>query len=75
MNPEAFEENQKIMKFFFEKVHKMFIYVHIGFIIKLDNSDNRYKKPSASYLEQGSSDGTSQYCRTPDFIIPTISWG
>ena len=69
---------KKIRKFwmvFVEKVHKMFINVHIGFIQSVDNSDNRYKKPSASYLEQGSSKGKSPYCPTPDFLIPTITLG
>ena len=51
----------------------MFIKVHKRFIISGHNSDNRYKKPLASYLEQGSTKRTSPYCRPPDFPI-AISW-
>ena len=51
----------------------MFIKVHIRFIISGHNSDNRYKKPPASYLEQGSTKRTSPYCETPYFPILTIS--
>ena len=52
----------------------MFLKVHIRFIISGHISDNRYKKPSASYLEQGSTKRKSPYYQTPDFPIPTIFW-
>ena len=53
----------------------MFIIVHIRFIISGHISDNRYKKPSASYLEQGSRKRTSPYCQALYFPNPNISWG
>ena len=51
---------------------EMFINSHIRFIISGHNSDNQYKNPSASYLEQGSRKLKSPYFQTPDFPIPTI---
>ena len=72
-----FEENHQILTFFLENVHKMFIKVHIMFFISGHNSDNRYKKPSASYLnkvQQNAKVHISNSRFSHSYHILSISW-